>query len=164
MDRPRAKIGARAAAAVLAIGGAVGAAISAWQAPGLVSQHWIYVVIVAALLWAFVWSVVSGIRLWRGEPRGWKWATILFAAQIPVLTVPGMAYEYYTGVAVKLLGGNTDSSFTLGLGATINVYLDTRITDLVYGVNLFAVLVLAYLLWARPRRATPAPAVAVDGG
>ncbi len=118
----------------------------------------------AALAWAFVWSTVSGVRLWRGEPRGWKWATILFAAQIPVFTVPGMTYEYYTGVASKLLGGNTDSSFTLGLGANINVYLDTRITDLVYGVNLFAVLVLGYLLWARPRRAMVAPSPAADGG
>lgn len=144
--------GTKALAILLILGGVLGIGISFYMAYQFLQVHWIYLVLVAAIMSLFTWTAITGLRLWHGEPRGWKWATILFAAQIPVLTVPGLSYEYYTGLAIKLVGGNVDSPFSLGLGAYANLYLDTRITDLIYGVNLFAVGAVIYLRRKRPNK------------
>jgi len=154
--------GLRVLACLLMLGGVLGIGLAFLMAYQFLQVHWIYLVFVAAFLALFAWSALTGLRLWRGERRGWKWATILFAMQIPVLTVPGLAYEYYTGLAIKLIGGRADTSFSLGLGANAQLYLDTRITDLVYGVNLFALGAVIYLLMKRPgRQAQP---IAPTGG
>ena len=85
---------ARVLAILLAAGGVVGIGVGVWMGYTFIQTHWIYGVLVAALLGLFVWSVIAGIRLWRGEPKGWKWATILFALQIPIFTIPGLSYEF----------------------------------------------------------------------
>lgn len=139
-------IGVRFFALLLLIGGVLGIGLSIYMGYTFVQQHWIYLVLVFGFFALFAWSALTGVRLWRDQPRGWKWAKILYAAQIPILTVPGFDYEYYTGIAIKLIGGETDSFFNLGLGASATLYLDTRITGLVYGVNVFALIALAYLL------------------
>jgi hypothetical protein len=108
--------------------------------------------LVVAFLLLFIWSVIAGIRLWRGEPKGWRWATILFALQVPVLTVPGLSYEFYTGLALKIVGGDVATNVGLDFGANANFYLGTEITGLVYGVNLVAVAALIHLLRSRPNK------------
>ena len=137
--------GAKFLALLLAVGGVLGVAITVYMAYTFLQQHWVYIVLVAAFAALFVWTALTGVRLWRNEARGWKWAKILFAAQIPVLTVPGLSYEYYAGIAIKIIGGEVDSYFNVGLGANANFYLGTSITGLVYGVNIFALLALLYL-------------------
>ena len=139
-------IGVRFFALLLIIGGVLGMGLSIYMAYTYLQQHWIYLLLVLGLFVVFGWSALTGVRLWRDQPRGWKWAKILYAAQIPVLTVPGLDYEYYTGIAIKLLGGEADNVFEFGLGASATLYLDTGVTGLVYGVNLFAVIALIYLL------------------
>jgi hypothetical protein len=108
-------------------------------------------VFVVGFMAVFAWSVLTGVRLWRGDRRGWKWGLILFMAQIPVLTVPGMSYEFYTGIAIKVMAGHIEDHFQMGFGTYVNAYLDTRITDLNYGVNLFAVAAALFLFWKKPR-------------
>ena len=142
-------------ALLLMVGGAVGIAAALYVSPQLFRQHWLYGLLMAIFVLAFAWTALAGFRLWRGERRGWKWATILFAMQIPVLTVPGMSYEFYTGLTLKLMGGNADKTLEFGLGSNLNFYLDTTITDLVYGINLFALLAAIILFRRRAHYASP---------
>lgn len=138
--------GSKFLALLLTLGGVLGMGLSVYLGYTFVQRHWVYVVLAVAFLSLFVWTTLTGIRLWRNDSRGWKWGKILFAAQIPVLTVPGFSYEYYSGIAIKVLGGRVDSNYSMELGANANLYLDTRITDLVYGINLFAIGALIYLM------------------
>ena len=105
MGQPASK-SAKALAALLILGGAVGIGIALLVGYQLAQANWAYAGLMALLLALFAWSALTGIRLWRGDPRGWRWAVILFAAQIPVLAIPGFAYEYFTGIAIKLVGGD----------------------------------------------------------
>ena len=150
MNQTAPNAGERTLALLLMVGGVLGVGISMFTAGQFLRMHWIYGVLIAGALFVFVWSALTGYRLWRGEVRGWKWATILFALQIPILTVPGFSYEYYTGIALQIMGGHVDKTFTLSLGANANLYLDTRIVDLRYGVNIFAIGATIFLLLRRP--------------
>lgn len=146
-------------AIVLMAGGALGACLFVFLGgrflyqlnPSVLGRQWVYAVPLALLLWLFVWSVIVGVRFWRRESRGWKWATILFAMQIPILTVPGLSYTYYTGLAIALVGGRVAKPFSLEFGSQASVWLDPRINDLVYAINLFALAAAVYLF--RRRRA-----------
>ena len=140
----------RALALLLMIGGLLGVGLSAVMSARFLRMHWaVYGVLFAALLLLFAWTALAGFRLWRGEPRGWKSATILFAMQVPILTVPVLSYEYYAGLALRLVGGHVDKALTLSLGSSGNFYLDTRIHDWVYGVNLIGLVATVYLLTRR---------------
>lgn len=152
MDEHKAK-GVRFLALVLGLGGLLGVGLAFYMGYTFLQQHWVYAFLVGAFIAVFVWCSVTAARLWRGDPSGWKWALILFAAQIPVLTVPGLSYEFYTGLAIKIVGGNVEDHFPIGLGTNINAYLDVRITDLVYGINLFALGAVIYLLRKKPNKA-----------
>ena len=152
MEQPVAK-SAKALAVLLLAGGAVGIGIALLVGFQLAQTNIAYAGLMLLLLALFAWSALTGIRLWRGDPRGFKWAAILFAAQIPVLTVPGFAYEYYTGIAIKLMGGNVESALSFGIGATANVFVGTQTAGAAVGVNLVAIAALALLLWRRPRPA-----------
>ena len=165
MDQAHRAFGVRFLAVLLGVGGLLGIGLGLYLGYQYLQQHWIFIFLVAAFLAVFAWSTLAGARLWRGDERGWKWAIILFVAQIPVLTVPGFSYEFYTGLAIKLLGGNVENNFPLGFGTSINVYLDVRINDLIYGVNLFALGAAVYLLNKKPNSVLPlrrrAPVTAV---
>jgi hypothetical protein len=139
---------------MLVLGGVLGFAIIAYLAVLLVRTRWIYGLMAVALLLLFAWSALTGIRLWRGQRRGLRWAIILFAMQIPILSVPGLSYEYYTGVSLKIMGGHVDKTVSLSLGANGNVQLLDPRTDLAYGLNLFALAATTYLLARRRRFAT----------
>ncbi len=156
VEQVRVALGARILAVFLVLGGIIGVGLALLMAYPFVQAHWVYLLLIAAFAAVFVWSALTGVRLWQGQARGWKWATILFAAQVPVFSVPGLSYEYYTGFAIKLMGGAVESSFSLGLGSSANFYLDTRITEVFYGINLFAVAAVIYLLLRRSRTAGPA--------
>lgn len=146
MNNKQWNIGVRFLALLLIAGGILGIGLGLYMGYTFVQQHWVYLLLVVGFVVLFSWTTLTGLRLWRNEERGWRWAKILYAAQIPVLTVPGFSYEYYTGIAIKLMGGQADNFLNLGLGASANLYLDTRITGLIYGVNVFAVLALVYLV------------------
>ena len=97
-----------------------------------------------------VCSILTGFRLWQGRKGGKRWATILFALQIPVFTVPDFSYEYYTALSVKVMGGHVDKPVNVTFGYTgILQLFDPRVTDLVYGVNLFGLAATAYLVARR---------------
>lgn len=134
----------------LIAGGLVGVGVSLFLGYSFIPQHWIYGILAAAFLALFIWSMLVGIRLWRGDPRGDRWAKILYAFQIPVLTVPGLSYEYYTGLSFKALLGQTDSNVAFNFGAGAELYLDTGITGVVVGANFFALAAFLYLWRSGP--------------
>jgi hypothetical protein len=146
-------LGVRFLAFLLAGGGLLGVGLASLMAYQYIQQHWVYIFIWGTFAAVFAWSALTGVRLWRGLPSGWKWAIILFIAQIPVLTVPGFSYEFYTGFAIKLVGGKTEDHSALELGSSITAYLDIRINELTYGINLFALGAAAYLAWKKRNKA-----------
>lgn len=154
--------GDRFLAVILMVGGVLGIGISIYMAAQFITVHWIYGVLVAGFLVLFAWSTLAGFRLWRRERRGWKWATIVFGLQIPVFTFPGIDYEFYTGLAAKIMGGHVDKTFAFELGSSANFYLSTEVTNVVYGINVFALIAFIYLFTRRanyPAAAVAAPAV-----
>lgn len=147
------KLGIRILAALLLIGGVIGIAITLYMGYGMLKQHWIYGLVFALFALLFAYSTFIGFRLWQGHPLGRKRAMLLFATQVPVFTLPGVTYEWYTGLAFKIMGGHVEKRTVLGLGSSINFYLDTRITDFAYGVNVVALVALLFLVAQRSHSA-----------
>ena len=148
--RSRSTAGDRILAFLLVVGGIAGIGISLYMATLLVRTQWIYGVIAGPLVVLFAWSVLTGFRLWRGQRRGLSWAAMLFAMQIPILSIPGFGYEYYTGFSLKIMGSHVDKPVSISVGATGNLQLfDPRATDTAYGLNLFALAATTYLLTRR---------------
>ncbi len=133
-------------AVLLFLGGFIGAGTSASSgyAGGRMHLGASAVLIATALL--FLFAALTGIRLWRGDPRGAKWASILFALQIPVITLRHFDYEFFTGLTLKIVRaqGNWDSDFLLG--SSLNVMFDEQPTSPRFGINAIALLALLLLL------------------
>lgn len=144
------RIGIRLVSVLLTVGGLLGIGIALFTAVSMAKQHWLYGAMMVCFALLFAYATYAGIQLWRDQAGSLRRAWILFLTQIPVVTFPGITYEWYTGVSFKLMGGQVEKSTLLGLGASFNFYLDTRITDTSYGVNLIAVLATAFLFMARP--------------
>ena len=130
---------------LLIAGGIVGVGIAVWLGLQTSSQQpaFAFYALVSAAI--FVWSSWKGISLWKGKPDGYKWAKILFAAQIPALTLPNFSYEFYTGLSFRLMFGQVDSNVGFNLGSSINFYVSPEIQGTVFGINLIAIIVLVYL-------------------
>lgn len=140
----------RGLALLLLVGGALGVGLSLYMATVVLRSSLIAGLIALPVVLLFVGSMVAGLYLWRGRTRGRKWATILFAMQIPILTVPGFSYEYYTGLSVAVLGGHVDKAVSISLGSNGNLQVfDPRVTDSAYGVNLLGLAATAYLVARR---------------
>lgn len=95
----------------------------------------------------FGWCVWTGVDLWRGRRQALKFALVLFALQIPALTVPGFTYHFHTGLQLRigvLSGGEVSVGFKLGSGLTLEIASDVQ--GLAIGVNLVALFVLIYLI------------------
>ena len=142
--------GERGLACLLLVGGALGIGLSLYMATLVLRSSLIASLIALPLVLLFVGSMFAGLHLWRGRTSGRKWATILFAMQIPILTVPGFSYEYYTGLSVKVIGGHVDRPVAFSLGSNGNLQvLDPRVTDSAFGVNLLGLAATAYLVARR---------------
>jgi hypothetical protein len=152
----------RLLAALLAIGGVIGIAVAVFMGYVLIRQHWIYSLVVAAFAALFAYAAFVGYRLWTGEPAARTRAVLLFASQIPVFTLPSITYEWYTGLAFKIMGGQAEKNTVLSLGSSINLFLDTRITDVAYGVNVVALIAVACLFATRSYAKVLAPAKAAQ--
>ncbi len=139
-------MGVRVLAAILVVGGVAGIFVSIYLGYQLFLRHWGLVVVGIVFCMVFAWTILTGIRLWHNERRGEMWAKVLYVAQVPIITVPGFVYEYYTGFSIAILGGHVEDNLRLRLGANLSVYVDSRIDDVVYGLNLFALAAVIYLM------------------
>ena len=105
-----------------------------------------------AIVFAAVFGlcVLVGVRLWGGKPGGVRWAKILFAAQIPILSIPHyFAYEFYSGLTIRFMLEQIDTilefGFSFYFGAGMQFIISPEIQNLTLGINLVAVIVLLYL-------------------
>ncbi|QEM81155.1 hypothetical protein [Halomonas binhaiensis] len=139
-------------AAMLVIGGIIGIAIAAILGVQLIRQSWLLAFPMGGLAALFAWAVFTGLRLWQGTPYGRKWAAILFASQIPELTLPGLKYQWYTGAhlspTLQFGNGSAGADFSANIGASGEFFIGAGVPELVIGINLFAVLAVILLMRA----------------
>jgi hypothetical protein len=138
--------GVRVAAALLFAGGLVGTCIFVTVEVSALRNHWPLVFVALPGIGLFVWSTIVGLRLWRGVPGSAKWAKVLFMLQIPVMSVSGSNYEFFTGLAARLLHGPGGTKIEFRIGASLSTEFATDSTRFVVGVNLVAICAFLYLL------------------
>jgi hypothetical protein len=101
----------------------------------------------------FAWGIVTGVALWQSAPRGFKWAKILFALQVPVFYVARLTYEFSTCISFRVMIGSTNRD----IGSSLNFDVSPQI--FMFGINIVAVLALLYLI-----RASRLASAGVSGG
>ncbi len=141
-------------ALLLIIGGLIGIGSSAVLAYRFAPLH--LPIAGAAFIAVFAWSSVVGLRLWRGDPRGTKWAIALYALQIPALEIHGFKYDYFTGAAILMLHNPGGSPVALDFGADMALMFNGDSGGFVLGVNIIAIAACAVIatsgwrkLWTR---------------
>jgi hypothetical protein len=104
--------------------------------------------IVALFILLFGCCVWVGVSLWRGRPRVYRWAKVLFTAQIPIVSVPGFSFSgFHTGLAVDVILSFYPAKlhFSFQLESAIHFLVSGEIENVLVGVNLVAVSALIYL-------------------
>jgi hypothetical protein len=139
--------------AVLILGGLLGIASSIPMVLHFAHQdqiaQMISTLVIAAL---FVWGIPTGIGVWRESPRELKWARVIFALQIPVFSIGRLVYQYSNLFSIRLMVGNTTHNLGADIGSSGNLDLLPHSPGFMFGINLFAVIVLAYLVGRSQRR------------
>ena len=133
-------------AALLTHGGLLGAGLSATNSYAVVRAHPGASAALFTYALLFIFSVLTGIRLWRGDPRGVKWAAILFALQISVITLRHFDYEFFTGLSVTIMHAQSIWDTNSAVGSRLNLMFYEQPTSPRFGINviaLFALLTLA---------------------
>jgi hypothetical protein len=103
-----------------------------------------FTVMSAALFGSGIWI---GLALWDGTPRGYKWAKIFLAAQIPNIRVPGFNYQFGTpGITVRWLIGEAGRGINFHAGPSISIYISPAVQGAILGANVFAIFALIYLM------------------
>jgi hypothetical protein len=105
----------------------------------------------------FAWSIVTGAALWRATPRGFKWAKILFALQIPVFSVARLTYEFSTFFSSRLMVGETSHYVGGNIGSSSNIYVFPQSSGFMFGINVIAVIALLYLIRGSRSASTDIP-------
>jgi hypothetical protein len=137
----------RLPALLLILGGTFGIGLFLWLGYQSELSDWQFAALIALGIGIFVWSSIVGIRLWRGREGALTWARILYALQIPIFTINGAEYEYFTGFSTPLLHGPGGTNFTLSFGASMSLAFNPNAnsTSYVVGGNLVAVVALFVL-------------------
>ena len=139
--------GARVIAFLLIAGGILGMILAVQLFRYFFHQHQTYRTIVPTLsLVVFGWVGLKGIDLWLGKPSGFKWATILFALQIPTFSISRLSYEFSTGISARMLFGHSNRQFGANIGSSLNFLISPEPQGWMFGINFVAVIVLVYLL------------------
>jgi hypothetical protein len=145
--RGETKYGARIIAFFLLAGGLLGMLGSAMTAYHSVQQHRALAGVSGMLSTAlFAWCIPSGAALWRTTPKGFKWAKLLFAMQVPVFSIARFSYEFSTFFSFRLMIGNTTRHIGGDIGSSSNLNLLPQSLGFLFGINIAAVLILLYLI------------------
>ena len=156
-------------ALLLAIGGIVGVGICGWTCVKLAfyqSQPIFSLATGLLVVFAIIFALCTwtGVDLWRGKPRAYKWARVLFALQIPAITIPGFAYQFYTGMLLLAYWnhgeGKLGADFELASSFTFTI--SSRIEDSIVGINLIALAAFIYLLSISQKTPQQAPVPAIS--
>lgn len=147
---------------VLIAGGIAGIGVALWfEAGAHIRSHLAFLGLATTV---FGWSIWVGVDLWRGRPQGYTWAKVLFALQVPSISLHGFAYQFYVG-SILTLSFTQEAASKLNLefqlGSLLKVQFSSEVESLVVGVNLLAIICLAYLFKKSPRRTSLARPQAV---
>ena len=152
------KYGARIIAVFLVVGGLLGILSLVMMHFHLAQQHQSLPVISSVISVAlFAWGILTGIALWRATPRGFKWAKILFALQVPVFHVVRLTYEFSTGFSFRVMIGNTNRYIGGDIGSSLNFDVSPQSLGFMFGINIVAVTSLVYLIRASRPASTRVP-------
>jgi hypothetical protein len=152
--------GARIIAVLLVLGGLLGILSLVMMHVHLTQQHQILPVISSVISVAlFAWGIVTGVALWQSTPRGFKWAKILFALQVPVFHVARLTYEFSTCISFRVMIGSTNRHIGGDIGSSLNFDVSPQSLGFMFGINIVAVLALLYLI-----RASRLASAGVSGG
>ena len=97
----------------------------------------------------FAGGILTGIALWQATPRGFKWAKILFALQVPVFGVGCFSFEFSTLLSLRVMIGNTTHRIGGNIGSSLNLYWSPQSLGFMFGINIVAVIALLYLITRR---------------
>ena len=152
------KYGARIIAVFLVAGGLLGILSLVMMHFHLAQQHQSLPVISSVVFVAlFAWGILTGIALWRATPRGFKWAKILFALQVPVFHVARLTYEFSTGFSFRVMIGNTSRYIGGDIGSSLSFAVSPQSLGFMFGINIVAVIALVYLIRASRPASTRVP-------
>lgn len=96
----------------------------------------------------FAWGILTGVALWRATPRGFKWAKLLLALQVPVFSIVHVSYEFSTFFSFRVMIGNTTRHIGGDIGSSSNLYFSAQSLGFMFGINIVAVIALLYLIRA----------------
>jgi hypothetical protein len=135
---------------MLMAGGAFGTVLVVVGAKAVAEQSLVFLLPMLFIAILFGWAAFTGLCLWQGTAYGWKWASILFASQIPTIAMPGATYQWFTGVyfgpALRFGPDTSEAVFSANLGATGQFFVGTSTGVSIFGLNLFAVIALLFLM------------------
>jgi hypothetical protein len=102
----------------------------------------------------FAWTAWVGWGVWRGRAQFIRWAKILFALQVIVFNIGGIACEFFVGLSARIAVGGSmvpmpppSHQLMLGanFGAAFNLHLTREDSQWMAGINVVALIVLVYL-------------------
>ena len=105
----------------------------------------------------FAWGILTGVSLWRGTARGFRWATFLYALQVPVFSVGPVSYEFSTLLSFRVMAGNTTHFVGANIGSSANIFLSDQSLGFMCGINLVAVIALCCLVATSRVASTQSP-------
>jgi len=152
------RYGARIIAVFLVAGGLLGILSLVMMHYHLAQQHQSLPVISSVISVAlFAWGILTGVALWRATPRGFKWAKILLALQVPVFHLARLTYEFSTGFSLRVMIGNTNRNIGGDIGSSLNFDVSPQSLGFMFGINVVAVIALLYLIRASRPASTGVP-------
>jgi hypothetical protein len=140
------RLGVRFVAFLLVAGGLLGILASVQMTVHFVHEDRLDRVLVALVsIPVFAWSAVKGVDLWRGRPKGYWWAKLLFSLQIPAVCVSRVTYEFSTGMSARVLFGHSNRRFGADIGSSLNFLISPDPLGWMLGINVLAAVVVLYL-------------------
>src|SRR5689334_3162604 len=137
------RYGARLIAFFLLAGGLLGLLGSAFSVHHSFQQHRAVDGVSGMISTAwFAWCLPVGLALWRATPKGFSWAKLLFAMQVPVFSSGRFSYEFSTFFSLRFMLGNTTRHIGGNIGSSSNLNWLPQSVGFLFGINVVAVLVL----------------------
>src|SRR5262245_40667566 len=139
---------------LLIVGGVAGVLAGVWADVQTLQQTGLRpsfcLISIALIILLFGWSVWVGVLLWKSRPEGYKWAKVLFAAQIPFFTLPGFSFSgFYTGMTIYLALSRAAPNLRFGfqLQSALHFLISEKVNNVLFGVNFVAIFALAHLFY-----------------
>ena len=115
---------------------------------GVVGPVWLLVSILFLIL--YLLCFVAGLLLWKKDARGVILSKLIQALQITQLTTAGFSYQFVAGFGVTLFIASTRLGIEFQL-PSLDVGRVSQSEPFFLGVNIIALVILAYLFKGRPK-------------